>query len=300
MKIHKFLTLLILSLGLFLTSANAQSKKTKTVKKSKSSATKKIMNSTPKPPIDAAKTEYKILLEGSQSKVETPFIFVARDAETYAEMRGLVEGLPASSTIDFSQAVVVAAFAGTRNTGGWSVAVKPSADKIIVDVNAPGKGDMTAQVITYPFQVALVPVAENQPLNIETAAIWTNELKNYRVTKANFQYSGGIAGRSKKFNAAGTIGVLSYGNHLTYFFNLAGKGNESQRKLTEMVSGVAKNGSVEFTRLDAGNFSEMPHPALKVTGTATADKLALVFEPLPTNVADGFAARGKLEAVRIK
>ncbi len=300
MKIHKFLTLLILSFGLFLTSANAQNKKKRTTRKSKSSVTKKIMDSTPKPPVDTAKTEYKILLEGAQSKVEMPFIFIVRDAETYAEMRGLVEGLPASSTIDFNQAAVVAAFAGTRNTGGWAVAVKPSADKIIIDVNAPDKGDMTAQIITYPFQVALVPVAENQPLNIEPAAIWTNELKNYRVTKGNFQYSGGITGRSKKFNAAGTVGVLSYGDHLTYFFNLAGKENESQRKLTEMVSGVAKNGSVEFTRLDAGTFSEMPHPALKVKGTATADKLALVFEPLPTNIADGFAARGKLEAVRIK
>ena len=66
-----------------------------------------------------------------------------------------------------------------------------------------------------------------------------------------------------------------------------------------MVSGVMKDGGVEFARLDAGTFSEMPHPALKVMGTADNKKLVLTFEPLPTNTADGFAARGKLEAARI-
>ncbi|MGI8467182.1 MAG: protease complex subunit PrcB family protein [Pyrinomonadaceae bacterium] len=296
MEIHKIFILVILSFGLFLNGADAQTKKKKTAAKSKT----KIIKPITKPPINNAESDYKILLEGSQSKVEIPFIFVARDAETYAEMRALVEGLQASSTIDFSKTAVVAAFAGTRNTGGWSVAIRKVSDKTIIDMNAPPKGAMTAQIITYPFQIALVPVDENQALNLEMTATWTNNLKTYRVTKCDFEFSGGIAGRGKKFGAEGTIGVLTFGDHLTYIFNLSGKGSESRRKLAETVSGVLKDGMVVFERLDAGNFADAPRPALKVSGTAADKKLALDFESLPPNVADGFMARGKLEAVKYK
>lgn len=300
MKIHKYFALLILSLGLFLSGANAQNKKKKTVKKSKTIVIERVTRITPRIPIDAVKVDYKILLEGSQSKVETPFIFIARDAETYALMRSLVEGLPASSTIDFSKTVVVAGFAGERNTGGWSVAIRQVTDRTIIDVNAPPKGGMNAQVITYPFQVALVPADENQALNIEATATWTNAMTIYRVSKADFEYSGGIAGRGKKFGAEGTIGVLTFGDHRTYIFNLSGKGSESQRKISETVSGVIKEGGLEIARLDAGSFAEMPHPPLKVTGTATDEKLALKFESLAPTVADGFTTGGKLEASKIK
>ncbi|MGI9035495.1 MAG: protease complex subunit PrcB family protein [Pyrinomonadaceae bacterium] len=296
MKIHKILTAIILSLGLFLYGADAQIKKGKIVGKPKP----RIITPVTKSPIDVAKSDTKILLEGSQSKVETPFLFVARDAETYALMRGLVEGLPSSSTIDFSKTAVVAAFAGMRNTGGWSVTVRRLADKTIIDLNAPPRGAMTAQIITYPFQIAAVPLDENQALKIEPDATWTSQIKTFRVSKSDFEYSGGIAGRGKKFNAEGAIGVLKFGNYLTYIFDLSGKGGESRRKLAEIVSGVMKDGAVEFARLDAGTFSESPHPALKVTGTATDKKLSLNFESLAPTSADGFMAKGKLEAVSIK
>lgn len=300
MKIYKYFALLILSLGLFLSAANAQNKKRKTTRKTKPPVSKPIKKPMPKPPIDVAKTDYKILLEGSQSKVETPFIFIARDAETYALMRSLVEGLPSSSTIDFDKTAAVAAFAGMRNTGGWQVAIRQATNKTIIDLNAPPKGAMTAQIITYPFQVALVPADENQALNIEPSAAWTNAMTTYRVSKADFEYSGGIAGRGKKFSAEGTIGVLTFGDHQTYVFNLSGKGSESGRKISETASGVIKEGGLEIARLDAGTFADAPHPPLKVTGTTTDKKLALNFESLPPTVADGFTAGGKLEAVKIK
>lgn len=301
MKNSKNFALIILSFALFFTGANAQAKKKKSVIKKKTVVTKPIIKKPmPKPPIDVAKLDYKVLAEGQQSKVETPFVFVARNAETYAEMRGLVEGLPESSTIDFNKTAVVAAFAGMKNTGGYSVAVRQSANKAIIELKSPPKGSMTAQVITFPFQVVLVPVDESQALNIETTSIWTNAIKNYRVTKGEFSYSGGFAGRSKKFAAEGTVGVLMFGEHLTYVFNLTGKGSDSQRRLSDMASGVMKEGQVEIGRLDAGSFSEMPRPPLKATGTADDKKIVLSFEPLPTNVADGFAARGKIEAERIK
>lgn len=296
MKIFKITALLILSLGIFSNAADAQTKKKKPVRKSKTAAVKPVIIPAPKPP-EAIMPNYKILVEGSQSKVETPFVFVARDAETYALIRALVEGLPESSTVDFSKSAVVAGFAGTKNTGGWSVKIRQAADKVSIDVSGPPKGGMSTQVITYPFQVVSIPLTADQPLNVEIPAAWISEIRNYRVSKGEFEYTGGIAGISKKFNAEGTIGVLTSGEHSTYIFNLAGKGKDHNRKLLETVSGIRKGGTFEIARLDAGSFVEVPRPPLKVLGTMIGKKLTFNFESLPPNVADGYLGKGKIEAV---
>lgn len=298
MKNFRIIAFLILSFSVFLSAANAQIKKTKKVRKTKSRITKTTKKTTPKPPIDVAAVNYKILVEGSQSKVETPFIFVAQDAETYALIRSLVEGLPESSTIDFSKSAIVAAFAGEKNTGGFSVKIQQATDKIMVDVDSPPKGSMTAQMITYPFQVVSIPLIDGQPLIIEANGIWMSRIQNYQVTKGEFEYTGGFAGKSKKFNAGGTIGVLTFGDYSTYFFNLSGKVSDSNRKLSAIASGVKKEATLEIARLEAGTFAEIPHPPVKVTGTRDNKKLTLNFESLPPNVADGYMLRGKLEAVK--
>ncbi len=313
MKNYKILALTLFLISLFLTSTAAQIKGKKTVAKIKP-VTQKTMPSkkpfdvnpfelnpapTPAPIEMPGSSDFKILLEGAYSKVETPFVFVARDAETYALIRGMVnEGLPASSTVDFSRAAVVAAFAGEKNTGGWSVAVRQSANKTIVDIRAPGKGAMVTQVITTPFQVAVVPLAADVALDLEMPAAWTDKWKMYRVSKGDFEYSGGIRGITKKFKAQGTIGVLSYKDYITYNFNLESKGSSKALKLSETVSGIINAGNVEIARLDAGTFAEIPRSALKVSGTIipASDKLLLVFEPLPATIADGFSVTGKLEA----
>jgi hypothetical protein len=300
MKTIKNLVLIILSLILLSSGALAQSTKKKSTKNKKVVATKPVVKPSPKPSMDSTITEYKALLEGQFSKVETPFVFIARDAETYALMRNMVEGLPASSTVDFSKNVVIAAFAGERNTGGWTVAIRPIPNKTIIDIREPRKGGMTAQVISYPFQIVLVPVNEIQPLAIEMTPTWTNKMKSYKVSKADFEYSGGIRGITKKFTAEGTIDVLTYGDKVTYKFNLSGKGADSTMKLSEMSSGVVSGGNVEIARVETGTFAEIPNAPLKVMGTATDQKLSLTFEPHPPKIADGFAARGKLEAVKTK
>jgi hypothetical protein len=83
----------------------------------------------------------------------------------------------------------------------------------------------------------------------------------------------------------------------TFKFNLAGTNAEKNMRLTETASGTAKNGAIDLARLDAGSFSEGPKPPLKVSGTISGDKLSLNFEPLPTNIRDGFVLRGKLDAI---
>lgn len=291
MKIIKHLTLLILSLILISTYAEARTKRKNITRKNPAKTSK---------PITKSGDDYKVLARGSYSKVETPFVFAVRDAETYELLRSLIENLPPSSTIDFTKTAVIAAFAGEKTTGGYSVIIHPVADKIAIDVRAPEKGAMTAQVITSPFQAVVIPISASQSLPLEIPSAWTNQMQIYNVTKANFESSGGFAGRTKKFAAEGAIGVFKHENLLTFVFNLTGKEADSPQKLSDVASGVMKEGNIKITRLDAGTFAQMPRPPLKAFGTMNDKKLSFLFESLPATVADGFMVRGSLEANLIK
>jgi hypothetical protein len=300
MKTSKFLLSVLISLSLT-ACASAQIKKGKANEKSKTNTTKTMDKTANDKTIDkVASDEIKVLAEGSYSKVEQPFVFTARSNDTYTQLQSLVEDLPAASKIDFSKSAVVAAFAGMKNSGGYSVSIKSVAGKISVDMINPPKDALVTMAITSPFRVALVPLGENNSLNLELSASWKNVMQIYRINSGAFEYSGGFAGIRKEFGVDGTIGVLSFGDNATLFFNLAGKDAEKTRKLSEAASGLIKDGKIDLARLEAGSFSENPKPPLKVSGTIANSKLSLVFEPLPNLISDGFQARGKIEAIKTK
>lgn len=248
--------------------------------------------------IGANVSEMKTLAEGTNSKIETPFVFVARDAKTFEFLKTKIENLPTASTIDFTKTAVIAAFAGTKKSGGYSLAVKKSGENYLLELLTPPQGAIVTQVLTNPFKVTLVPIEEEKTLSLTIP----NELKSatniYKIASSEFQYSGGFAFREKKFSADGTIDVVQAGDLVTLKFNLSGKGAESEMRLIETASGILKDGKIELLRLDAGSFSENPKPPVKVSGSLNENKMSLIFEPLPTDVADGFSFGGKLEAVK--
>jgi len=300
MKTFKILLLFVFSFSL-IGCASAQIKKRETTEKSKTKTTNTNDKAANEKPIDKpADGDLEVLADGFHSKVEQPFVFVARSKETYAQLQNLVENLPSASEIDFSKSAVVAAFAGTKNSGGYSVSIKNSAGKVLIEMINPPKDAMVTQVITTPFNVALIPLEENNSVNLELSANWKNAMQTYKIASGTFEYSGGIAGMRKEFGAEGAISILSFGNYATLVFNLAGKGANKNMKLADTASGSVKGGKIELARLNAGNFSENPKPPLKVSGTMTNGKLSLAFEPFPSRVADGFQARGKIEAVKTK
>jgi hypothetical protein len=299
MNTFKILLLALISFSL-IGCALAQTKKGKTVEKSNTKTAKTNEQAANDRPIDKPANDVKVLAEGAYSKIEQPFVFAARSNETYLQLQKLVENLPLPSDIDFSKTAVVAAFAGTKNSGGYSVSIKNSAGKISIETINPPSDAMLSQAITAPFKVALVSLAENNSLNLQFSTDWKNAMRIYKVMSGAFEYSGGFAGMQKKLDVEGTIGVLSFGDYATLTFNLAGKGAEKKRALTETASGSLEKAKIQLARLDAGSFSENPKPPLKVSGTITDKKLSLVFEPLPTIVADGFQARGKIEAAKAK
>lgn len=297
MRVFKIFLPAILSFSLLTACVEAQNEVNKNNKKAAETQPFKTDSNKKRLETEADKN-IKILAEGAYSKVESPFVFVARSKETYAQLKNLVENLPAEIEIDFEKQAVVAAFAGTRNTGGYAVEIKIAADKIAVEVAAPPKDAMVTQALTQPFKVALVSVEAENALTLSLSANWTNAMRNYKVSSGEFEYSGGIAGRSRQFAVEGAIGVLTFGDLITLDFNLYGKGADKNRKLAEIASGTIKNGKIGIARLDVGSFSEGPKPPDKISGALTNDKLSLTFEPLPTFVSDGFSARGRLEAVR--
>jgi hypothetical protein len=300
MKILKFLLSVLISLSLN-GCASAQIKKGKTDEKSKTKTTKKTEKITNDKPIDKMTNDNKkILAEGAYSKVEQPFVFTARSNETYAQLQNFVENLPPVLEIDFSKTAIVAAFAGMKNSGGYSVSIKNSAGKVSIDTVNPPKDAIVTQVITAPFKVALVPLDENGSINLEFPASWKSAMQTYRISSGTFEYSGGFAGVRKEFGAEGTISVFNFGDNATLIFNLTGKGTEKTRKLSEAASGLIKEGKIDLASLEAGSFSENPKPPLKVSGAIANNKLSLVFEPLPNHISDGFQARGKIEAVKAK
>ncbi|HEX3229259.1 MAG TPA: protease complex subunit PrcB family protein, partial [Pyrinomonadaceae bacterium] len=82
--------------------------------------------------------DLKTLAEGSQSSISDPFVAVIRDDATYAKLKKMEPGLPMLETDFFRVNVVVAAFLGTRNTGGYSVEISRVEDgKIRVVEKAP-------------------------------------------------------------------------------------------------------------------------------------------------------------------
>src|SRR5947209_7717951 len=67
--------------------------------------------------------DLKVLAEGSVSPINTSFVGVFRDAETYASLRGQAVNLPELKADFFKSNIVIAAFLGERNTGGYSIAM---------------------------------------------------------------------------------------------------------------------------------------------------------------------------------
>lgn len=250
---------------------------------------------------------FKILLEADQSPVENPFIFVARGQEQYAELKNLCQDLPAAQTIDFSQNSVVAVFAGQKQTPGYKVhfekITNSVTDKITtsikVELTAPAKGAMLAQVITAPVKIVLVPVEEDKGISLLPGTNWRAKMQTFRTSQSRFEVSGGFVGQSHKLNVSGSIDILQTGNLITAFFNI-GTGNDQSQGIFETASGQIENNIIELPRVDPGNLVENPRPPLKASGTLSGKNLSLTFKSLPTNVADGFMGQGSLSGTLVK
>jgi hypothetical protein len=100
--------------------------------------------------------------EGTLSGVDEARRVVVRTAEDWRGFWREHAGDKEPPAVDFTRDTVLAVFAGSRATAGWAVrvtAVVPEEDGVRVTVmeTRPGRGEMTAQILTAPFHIVSVP-----------------------------------------------------------------------------------------------------------------------------------------------
>ena len=242
----------------------------------------------------------KVLAEGFHSKITKPFVAVVRDDETYAALRKRDENLPKLDADFFQANVVVAAFLGERNTGGYSVEITPSPVDINIFEKKPGKGVMVPQMITSPFKIVALQGVSNAAvrLNLFVDDAWRQHLQFYRIKSGSFRTSGGIAGTSDEFGLEGNVGVMRERDLATFWFRIVGSETRKRRLLMECSTGLVDNDDqVQIKRMSADSLVDPPNSGLAGTAMLTekSRKLTLSLISRPSMIADGYSGQGTIE-----
>jgi hypothetical protein len=242
--------------------------------------------------------ELKTLGAGGYSQVNEAFVLVARDAQTYGELRKLAPGLPELGADFFSANAVVAAFLGQRPSGGYAVEIAREADGgLRVSEKSPPKDAIRTMALTSPYSVVASPWPGENPVRLSLGPPWRERARPYRVTAGEFTMMGGFAGVREPFRVAGALGVLRHKDLATVLFDLKGEGDRRARALADVATGTVSSGRLSL-RVDPGTFILPPRDRMSAAGTfgAGENKLSLTLEGMQTKVADGFGGRGTLEA----
>jgi hypothetical protein len=99
--------------------------------------------------------------QGTRSQIQEPRQVVVRTAADWQTL-WMAHDSSAAPSVDFSRAIVVGVFLGSRPTAGFSVritAVSAKDGSAVVQYveGRPRPGGMTAQVLTSPFHLVTVP-----------------------------------------------------------------------------------------------------------------------------------------------
>src|SRR5690242_6025983 len=240
---------------------------------------------------------FKVVAQGFHSSITDPFIAVIRDEATYAELAKLDTNLP-KLNIDLKTNVVIAAFLGQRNTGGFSVEISRAASgEIQVTEKTPGKDVMVPDVITAPFKIVSMPVEGTAPLKISASDTFRPTAQFYRINKGSFTISGGIAGRSETYSLAGKLQITRLGNLVTVAFAVVSTGTTRERSLRDVATGVISEDSFSIQRMSRGSLVDPPTGDLRVSGKfLDANRLSLDLDTGGAIVPDGFSGKGSIEA----
>jgi hypothetical protein len=241
--------------------------------------------------------QLKILAEGAQSSIEDPFVAVIRDQVTYTKLQKMEPSLPTLETDFFRSNAVIAAFLGTRNTGGYSVEIIVENEKIRVAEKAPPKQAMTTQVITFPFKVVSFAIEGSTAIEVSAGEIVQQRRQLYRIDSGTFNSSGGFSGRAESFRLNGKLEVTRLNDLITIGFALVSSGTSRERSLRLLATGVVNDGAITLGRVAHGSLLDPPSGELKVSGHLfEKNRLTLEFVSEPINVPESYAGHGSIEA----
>ena len=271
---------------------------------SQSSKAKTSQNQNEDRPIqeqNSSASDFKVVAEGFHSSIVKPFVAVIRDDTTFSELAKLEPALRKLEN-DFKTNVLIAAFLGERNTGGYNVEIsRRQTGEILIQEKMPGKDMMVPQMITSPFKVVAIEMSPAVSVRIEFDAQWGAGMDNYAVTKGTFTMSGGFTGRSEQFDLVGGISVMQERHLVSLRFSFKNKSENNKLMLEDFATGTIASDAIKIGVLSAGDLIPPPTNGLAATGKIAnhQQNLSLTFTSLPTMIADGYGGGGMIEAVKV-
>jgi protease stability complex PrcB-like protein len=240
----------------------------------------------------------KVLAEGYFSKITKPFVAVVRDVETYAALRKRDDNLPGLDAEFFKANVVLAAFLGERNTGGYRVEITPSLIDINIFEKKPGKDIMVTEMITSPFKIVALPGMANAAVRLTLDEAWRQATTPYRVTSGTFRMAGGFAGTSEEFGLEGVVNVMGEGKLATIWLRIVSSGGTKRRLLMECATGLMDGNNINVSRMSADSLVSQPNGGLVATAmfSEKGRKFTLSLMSGPSLIADGYSGGGTIEA----
>src|SRR5262249_54671610 len=192
----------------------------------------------------------------------------------------------------------VAAFLGTRNTGGYSVEITRSRnDQFHVAEKAPPKDAMTIQMLTSPFKLVSFDPNGSTAVQLSVDEIFRERAQLYRISSGTFNMSGGFTGSTESFQLNGKLQLTRLGDLITMGFALVSSGGTRERTLRGSATGFIRDGGIVITRMSHGSLVDPPSGELQVGGKfLEKNKLALQFATMPINVFESYGGGGANEA----
>jgi hypothetical protein len=245
--------------------------------------------------------EIQQLSASNHSTFAEPFIFVARDVQTYEMLQKLVQTLPKQDAKFFESNAVIGVFLGTRPTGGYNIDITAETDGTIrISERRPPKGAMLKTVLSSPHKVVAVPTGENKGLTLALDERWQQALRSYPVTDGEMTVSGGFAGREETFKLQGKVDMLRADDLVTFFFDIQGS---EKHRLVDFASGKVDKKKFVLNGMDAFGLARAVNSPFRVTGEFSDEgrqvKLQLETVPNP-HVSDNFGGVGTLQATVAK
>jgi hypothetical protein len=257
----------------------------------------------PEAPKGETVKEIKLLSEGQLSPVADPFIAVARDVDTYSELRSSLKNLPDLDSDFFKSSAVIAIFLGTRNTAGFDVEISSSSANFVIKEVPPPSDAMVAQMISRPFKVVSVPHKPGAPILLDFGKPWQDFSRPYKVSTGEFNMSGGIAGKQESYKLEGDITIIRFGSLGTVALSLRSAGSKKMRNLRDISTGVFQTDSaITIKRLSPGTLLDQPYSPFqaRLNFLEPQKKVQLDLMSTPPAVNDGYSGLGRLEGTTDK
>lgn len=127
-------------------------------------------------PVQTVAVPFATLAQGSQSNILARTNYLITSSDELTELWKIIDAATPPPEIDFEKNAVIAVFAGQQPTAGYAIAVSKVVDSgsrtVSVTLTKPDNTCMVGQVLTAPYEVAVVP-ATTLPFAHEDASITT-------------------------------------------------------------------------------------------------------------------------------